>query len=69
MRWGIFFLSSEESLEKSAFDFFIHIWSWFLEAEYLEDTEDTDHDKSILVSVMWRHEVCDLATEVHDEDE
>ena len=42
---------------------------WFFEAHYFEDAEHTDHDESILVSMMCVHEVCDVAPEVHDPDE
>lgn len=38
-------------------------------SQYLEDPEDTYHDESIFVSVMRAHEVCDLPTEIHNQDE
>lgn len=41
----------------------------FLYADDLEYTEDTDHDESILVPVVWGHEVRYLSTEVGHEDE
>lgn len=41
----------------------------FFESHHLEDPEDTDHDESILVPMMRGHELTDLATEIHDQDE
>ena len=41
----------------------------FIETQYLEDTEDADHDESILISVMSIHEFWYFPTEVHYKDE
>lgn len=52
----------EESTEESV------LLTVFLDTDDLEYTEDTDHDESVLVPVVWRHERWYLSTEVGHED-
>ncbi len=39
------------------------------DAQYLEDSEDTDHDESVFVSMMIAHETADVSTELRYEYE
>ncbi len=54
---------SEKSLDKAM------LLTIFFYPKNLENSEDTDHDKTILISVMTIHEFSNLATKVYDEDE
>ena len=56
-------LLPKQSGDKSVF------FAILLYPEYLEDPEDTYHDESVFVSVMRTHEVCDLPTEIYNQDE
>ena len=35
--------------------------------EYLENTQYTDHDESIFISVMRAHEICNLPSKIDNE--
>ena len=54
---------SEKSLDKAMF------LTVLLYPEYLEDSEYTDHDKTVLVFMMLIDECCYLVTKIHHDNQ